>query len=229
MRSTRPSKSADGGGFRVRLRPAVWLLTSGAAAIALVPLTSWWLEHDRRNFLRASEPVATLKVGTLQEPAIRFTVPADRQWRGFVKRLGRPVFLLVVDAEPGTVNPLSPPVTNENLRVQGTRNDKPLIVTATGLRPFGYPSTNQAAAFKFDAGDGDIVRVSAQGASAPLPPDAFLMIFPLWNGLEMWHWGDSLSMRQGFFEYFIAPVLRVGGVVLILAALVVRFRFQRKT
>ena len=87
------------------------------------------------------------------EPTIRFTVPADRQWRGFVKRLGRPLFLLVVDAEPGTTHPLSTPVTNENLRVQGTRNDRPLIVTATGLRPFGYPSTNQSAAFKFDAVD----------------------------------------------------------------------------
>jgi hypothetical protein len=213
----------------LKVRPALWLLTSGAVAIALVPLTSWWFEHDRRNFLRASEPVATLQVGTLQEPTIRFTVPADRQWRGFVKRLGRPLFLLVVDAEPGTTHPLSTPVTNENLRVQGTRNDRPLIVTATGLRPFGYPSTNQSAAFKFDAVDGDVVRVAVHGASAPIPPDAFLMIFPLWNGVEMWHWGDSLSMGQGFFEFFIAPVLRVVGVVLILAALVVRFRFQRKT
>jgi hypothetical protein len=212
----------------LKVRPAVWLLTSGAAAIALVPLGSWWFEHDRRSFLRASEPVATLQVGTLQEPTIRFIVPADRQWRGFAKRLGRPVFLLVVDAEPGTVRALSTPVTNENLRAQGTRNDRPLIVTATGLRPFGYPSTNQAAAFKFDAGDGDVVRVSVHGASAPIPPDAFLMIFPLWNGLEMWHWGDSLSMGQGSFEFFIAPVLRVVGVVLILAAVVVRFRFQRK-
>ena len=85
----------------LKVEPALWLLTSGAVAIALVPLTSWWFEHDRSNFLRASEPVATLQVGTLQEPTIRFTVPADRQWRGFVKRLGRPLFLLVVDAEPG--------------------------------------------------------------------------------------------------------------------------------
>ena len=60
------------------------------------------------------------------------------------------------------------------------------------------------------------------------PPDAFLMIFPLWNGLEMWHWGDSLSMGQGFFEFFIAPVLRVVGVVLILAAVGRRLPFSTK-
>jgi hypothetical protein len=58
------------------------------------------------------------------------------------------------------------------------------------------------------------------GASAPLPPDAFLMIFPLWNGLELWHWGDSLSMGQGLFD-FVAPVLIFVGVAVIFVSVVV--------
>lgn len=205
---------------KVRTGVSLVIAIVGAGAIGLVPYTRWTYERDRRELLRAREPIAKAQVSTLPESTIRFTVPADRQWRGFVKRLGRPVFLLVVDAEPGTQHPLSAPATNENLRVQGTRNDRPLIITATGLRPFGYPSDNQSAAFKFDAVDGDVVRLSMHGASAPLPPDAFLMIFPLWNGLELWHWGDSLSMGQGLFD-FVAPVLIFVGVAVIFVSVVV--------
>ena len=204
-------------------RTAVSLLLTfaGAGAIGLVPYTRWTYERDRSELLRAREPIAKSQVGTLPEPTIRFTVPDDRQWRGFVRHLGRPAFLLVVDSESGTVPPLSTPVTNENLRVQGARNDRPLIITATGLRPFGYAETNQSAAFKFDAATGDVVQVSVRGTTAPIPNDAFLMVFPLWNGLELWHWGDSLSMGQGLFDFFLAPVLIFGGAAVIFVAIIV--------
>jgi hypothetical protein len=189
----------------------------GAALIFVVPFTLWTYARDRRDLARAGELVAKVPAGTAREPAIGFTVPTDPQWSHLVSRLGHPTFLLVVDAEPGAEHSLSSPVTNEGILVQGTNNDEPLIVTATGLRPFGYPSTHQSAAFKFEAASGTVVRVSVRGTSAPIPEDAFLMVFPLWNGLELWHWGDSLSMGEGMFVFFAAPLLILVGAALIYA------------
>jgi hypothetical protein len=194
----------------------------GAALIFVVPFTLWTYARDRRDLARADEPVAKVAAGTAREPAIGFTVPADRQWSRLVSRLGHPTFLLVVDAEAGAEHLLSSPVTNEGVVVQGTKNDEPLIITATGLRPSGYPSTHQSAAFKFEAASGTVVRVSVRGTSAPIPDHAFLMIFPLWNGLELWHWGDSLSMGEGLFVFVVAPLLILVGAALIFAGSLVK-------
>jgi hypothetical protein len=201
--------------LKVSTTVSLLITVVGAAAIGLVPYTHWSYERDRRNLLRAREPFAKLRAGTTQEATFQFTVPADRQWRGLVKRLGRPTFVLIVDAEPGAEHTLFPPATNENLLVKATHNDSPLIITATGRRPLDYPTTRPSAGFKFDAAAGDVVRVSVRGTSAPIPNDAFLMVFPLWNGLELWHWGDSLSMGEGFFMLFMAPLLVLGGASLI--------------
>ena len=207
--------------LKARTAASLRIAIVGAAAIGLVPYISWTYARDRRDLQRALAPLAKIPVGGAREPTMALTVPVDRQWRGLVRRLGPPIFLFVVDGDPGADHPLSNPATNESVVVHGTKDDEPLIITATGLRPFGYSSPNQSAAFKFDAAPGTVVRISVRSTSAPISDDAFLMVFPLWNPLEVWHWGDSLSIGQGILEFLMKPALLFVGVAMIFVAVVV--------
>jgi hypothetical protein len=207
--------------LKVRTAASLLIAILGACVIGIGPYISWTYASERRDLQRAREPVAKVRIGTVREPTIAFTVPDDWQWRSLVRRLGKPTFLLIVDGDPGADRRLSNPATNEGVVVQAIQDDKPLIITATGLRPLGYSSPNPSAAFKFEAAPGTVVRISVRSTSTPISDDAFLMVFPLWNPLEMWHWGDSLSMGQGMFEFFMKPALLFVGVAMIFVAVVV--------
>ena len=200
---------------KVQTAVSIFLTVAGAAAIAIVPYEEWTSARDRRAVSRAGEPLAKAAVGAVREPTIAFSEPSDRQWRGLVRRLGRPTFLLVVDAEPGALRSLSVPVATDDIVVEGTQNNRTLEITATQERPFQYPSHRHPAAFSFEVSSLEVVRLSVRGESAPLPSDAFLMVFPGWDHSRLRRLGGGFFGGGGVFELIVAPPLLLLGAVLI--------------
>jgi hypothetical protein len=80
-------------------------------------------------------------------------------------------------------------------------------------------ATTRQTTYRFLAASGEVVQVLVRRSSQVVPADAFVLIFPYWSPLEMWHWGDSLSMGQGF-SLLLAPVIIVVGIALIFLAIV---------
>src|SRR6266568_2370950 len=85
---------------------------------------------------------------------------------------------------------------------------------------FDYWSTEQQVADKFIAAPGSPVQVRVRRtAEAGAAREAFVMVFPHWSSLEMWHWGDSLSIGEGLSALF-ALLLFVPGVAVVFVAVV---------
>jgi hypothetical protein len=191
---------------------------AGLAVIGLVPYTRWTYGRDRRDLERALAPLARVSLEERQldrDLALSLILPTDAQWRRLINRLGQPAFVLVLATDSAAIHPQAYSATR--LQVDGTRSGRRLEISATNELPFGYSSTASQTAYKFSASANDVVQLVVRMTPAAVPRGALVMVFPLWNHLELWHWGDSLSMGQGLFQ-LVAPVLMVLGVVLIFVA-----------
>jgi hypothetical protein len=203
----------------VRISVSLLIAMTGAAVIGLVPYERWKGERDRRDLLRARAPLVKVSINEFQpdrDRTLEFILPTDRQWRRIVGRLGTPTVLLVVATDPERIRPQAYSAT-DGLSARATQNGRPLMLTPTTALPFAYSTTTRQTTYRFVAGPRDQVDLTLRLKSMALPNDAFVMVFPLWNPLEIWHWGDSTSMGLGMIE-LVAPVFVVLGTALIFIA-----------
>jgi len=208
---------------KVRTTVAVLIAIAGLAVIGLIPYSRQTYARDRRDLERARTPLVSVPLEDFQRDRDRtLTVmpPHDDQWRRLSQRLGTPAFVLLLANDGRAVRAEAYSATDAQLQAHGTQSGRPLEISVTKELPFDYSSTASQTAYKFSAPSDDVVQLTVRMTPAGVPGGARLMVFPLWNHLELWHWGDSLSMGEGLFE-LAAPVVMVLGVVLIFISVMV--------
>jgi hypothetical protein len=216
-------------GLSVRIGLAAAIATAGTGMVAFVPHTINGYERDRQDLLRARNPLLKQQLADSQnstELEFVVSIPTDAQWQRIKKRLGSPGFLLVIATDPEANHTETFPATEFVSNVHVTEAGRELTLTPTVDVPERYSSTNAANAFAFDASGSSRLALHVRIKNSKA--DAYLMVFPRWNHLEVWDWGDGLSMGQGFFQ-LVAPLITIFGVALMLVAIVVAVAPLRPT
>src|SRR5947209_8653188 len=86
----------------------IGLIGIAIVVLCLPPVARWNVERTRGDIQRAFKPFASLSINELadgQEHSMSFVVPNDPQWNRIRRRLGKPVFLLVVGTDPQSRDP----------------------------------------------------------------------------------------------------------------------------
>jgi len=208
-------------GLCVRLGLAAAIATAGIGMVAFVPYTINGYERGRQDALRAGNPLLQQRLTDLQSHAdLEFVVsmPMDAQWQRIKKRVGSPGFLLVVATAPEAIHPEMLPAAEYVSNVRARQAGRELTLTPTVDVPEGYSSTDAANAFAFESSNPSAVALQVRINRSK--SGGYLMVFPRWNHLEMWDWGDGLSMGRGLFQ-LIAPIITIFGVALMLVAIAV--------
>jgi hypothetical protein len=193
----------------------------GLAAIADVPYERWRFHQSRQDLERALTPFARVPIRELapdRDRTIEFRVQTDAQWRRILQRMGDPAMLVVVATDPDVGGHEAYSAAAAELTCRATQRGQPLRMTVTKSLPYMYSSSKDRLAYSFWAIPDETVQIVVRAQPETVPSKAFLLIFPAWNGLEMWDWADGLGMAEGLFTMMFAPVLVAFGATLIFAA-----------
>ena len=63
----------------------------------------------------------------------------------------------------------------------------------------------------------------ARATASQVPPNATLLVVPVWNGLSTWDWVDGAAMAYGFLE-LVSALVAVLGLALLASGVVIRLR-----
>jgi hypothetical protein len=202
----------------------------GLAAIADVPYERWRFHQSRRDLERALTPFARVPIRELapdRDRTIEFRVQTDAQWRRILRRMGDPAILVVVATDPDVGGHEAYSAAAAELTCRATQRGQPLPMTVTKSLPYVYSSSKDQLAYSFRAVPDETVQIAVRAQPDTVPSKAFLLIFPHWNGLEMWDWADGLGMAEGLFTMMFAPMLVAIGATLIFVAVGVGWRAAR--
>ncbi len=194
----------------------------GSIGIAIVvlclpPVVRWNGERTRSDIQRAFKPSASLSIDEIadgREHSMSFVVPSDPQWKRVQRRLGKPVFLLVVATDPNSTHREAFSAT-EAIGARATSNGQPLALTVTNQVAFWYSSTAHQNSYMFSGQPNDTVELLIRASGTAQPSEARAMVFAHWNPIEMWDWTDGTAMGQGIYELF-APFLAAFGLFVVL-------------
>jgi len=195
----------------------------GAATIVacLPPVVRWNGEQTRADIRRALRPLASIPFDAVtdgREHALEFAVPADPQWNRITRRLGTPVFLLMVATDPEGSHPEAYSVSEAGMTARATSNGQPVSLALTRDVAYGYSFTSNQTAYQFAGRSNDALEVFVRTTGSRPHRDARVMVFAHWNPIEVWDWTDGTAMGQGFYELF-APFFAAFGLFLFLIAI----------
>jgi hypothetical protein len=198
----------------------IGLIGIAIVVFCLPPVVRWNGEHTHSDIQRAFKPFANLAMDEIvdgREHSISFVVPTDPQWNRIQRRLGTPVFLLVVATDPQSSRPQAFSAT-ETIGARATLNGQPLALAVTNQVAFRYSSTADQNSYMFSGQPNDTVELFIRATGTAQPREAGAMVFAHWNPIEMWDWADGAAMGQGIYE-LLAPFLAAFSLFVVLVGL----------
>lgn len=207
-----------------RTTVALLVAVAGVVVIGLIPYTRWSDARERRDFERALAPLVRVPVEDVQpdrEQTLTVVLPTDRQWKSLVNRLGKPALLLVLAPGPAATHREIYSATDARLEAQATPHGRPVEISLTADRhPFDYSSTRSQTAYTFSVSADDPVQLRVRMIPTAVPKGALLLVVPFWNPLEMWHWGDGMSIGEGIFSIAVPVLIAIGVGLIFIGAMV---------